>query len=160
MDVLPPHLTALLGSTPRFTEICPKLEFRGALVADLSAAPVGVLADGKPIRSHEHLELVRGGLLYAVAALHPAHIIFQENSTALGSYWHGMLHRREGDFGNACYWFRQAGTIPALRALPAFDPAAFTMLCARSKGATPELLELQVREWETLMLHCLQQALE
>src|SRR4051794_22347579 len=49
------------------------------------------------------LSLVRGGLLYAVDALEPAHAIFQEAHGDLGSYWHGMMHRREGDFDNARY---------------------------------------------------------
>src|SRR4051795_10421415 len=56
--------------------------------------------------------LVRGGLLYAVDAIHEAHTIFQDNNGDLAAYWHGMMHRREGDFDNARYWFRRAGTQP------------------------------------------------
>src|SRR5260221_2990559 len=62
------------------------------------------LAGEKAIGSAAHVALVRGGLHYAVDALDAAHVIFQEAHSDLGSYWHGMMHRREGDLGNARYW--------------------------------------------------------
>ena len=38
-----------------------------------------------------------------------AHNIAQEISTAEGFWIHAYLHRREGDEGNAGYWYRRAG---------------------------------------------------
>lgn len=33
---------------------------------------------------------------------------------ATGAYWHGIMHRMEGDFFNSKYWFRQAWHHPAM----------------------------------------------
>jgi len=41
--------------------------------------------------------------------LHESHAISQRIETASGSFWHAIMHRREGDFGNAKYWFRHVG---------------------------------------------------
>lgn len=37
-----------------------------------------------------------------------AHAIAQNSSTKLGARIHAYLHRKEGDFGNAAYWYRKA----------------------------------------------------
>lgn len=34
---------------------------------------------------------------------------------ATGAYWHGIMHRMEGDFSNGKYWFKQAGKHPAMQ---------------------------------------------
>ena len=40
---------------------------------------------------------------------HRAHEIAQEIDTADAALVHAYLHRREGDAGNAAYWYRRAG---------------------------------------------------
>jgi hypothetical protein len=46
--------------------------------------------------------------------LDPAHALVQDLETAIGMHLHGVMHRREGDFGNARYWFHRAGRVAAL----------------------------------------------
>lgn len=38
-----------------------------------------------------------------------AHDLCQTLSDPAGSWIHAWLHREEGDYGNACYWYARAG---------------------------------------------------
>ena len=51
--------------------------------------------------------LIAAMLWLRVGIIEPAHVIVQEDATQLASYLHGVVHRLEGDFWNAKYWFRQ-----------------------------------------------------
>ena len=41
--------------------------------------------------------------------LDESHRVSQDIDIPSGSFWHGVMHRREGDFSNAKYWFRRVG---------------------------------------------------
>ncbi len=38
-----------------------------------------------------------------------AHEAVQDDGTAEGAWVHAYLHRKDGDLGNAAYWYRRAG---------------------------------------------------
>ncbi|WP_281886043.1 hypothetical protein [Paenibacillus sp. YYML68] len=56
---------------------------------------------------------VKAGLHVWNESLDDSHELSQQLHTREGSYWHGMMHRMEGDYSNADYWFRMAGGHPA-----------------------------------------------
>jgi hypothetical protein len=57
------------------------------------------------------------GLWLLHGFLEQSHSISQSLSTREGSYWHGIMHRREPDYENAKYWFRRVGNHPVLERL-------------------------------------------
>lgn len=87
--------------------------------------------------------------------LHRSHEISQGLPNPTGSWLHGIMHRREGDFENAKYWLRQAARHPALYRMGDFDPIAFVDK-VREAPKSGELLDQQRQEWKTLMSWCLE----
>ena len=44
--------------------------------------------------------------------LDESHQLSQDLHSTEGSYWHGIMHRREPDYSNAKYWYRRFGDHP------------------------------------------------
>jgi hypothetical protein len=64
---------------------------------------------GRPTSGSSLAEAVRAGLLVWNDDLPAAHAIAQGIETATGSFWHAIIHRREGDDSNSAYWWQQTG---------------------------------------------------
>lgn len=63
-------------------------------------------------------------------------------------FLHGIIHRREGDFSNATYWFRQASKI---RSRFINDPEALTTQVSANKEISEELSKTLFDEFKTLL---------
>ena len=103
------------------------------------------------------------GLWLLAGDIDRSHTISQDIHTSTGSFLHGIMHRREGDFGNAKYWFRKVGNHPVLvqiaERLGDLYPDPFAFVDACSQAADDQLAlrcqQAQWIEWQLLMTHIL-----
>ena len=110
-------------------------------------------------------QLCISGLWLLAGDIDRSHDISQGIETPDGSFLHGIMHRREGDFGNAKYWFRRVGEHPVFEEIQQRsegtyeDPFDFIDQCSRavrSGGEAAEQCKLnQWIEWQALILHCI-----
>jgi len=52
----------------------------------------------------------------------------------LADYWHAIIHRRDGDYGNSRYWFGRVGRTPILAEIYGADPAAPALFVERCRA--------------------------
>ncbi len=135
-----------------------------APLPSLSAGPVcRELANWLKLSSGELPSLMTpsaiAGLWLLAGDLDASHAISQDDHSPEGSFWHGVMHRREGDFSNAKYLFRRVGrheVFVQLARTQYGDPYRFVDRCEQAVDPSdPSLMALQWLEWQHLFLHCL-----
>jgi hypothetical protein len=115
----------------------------------------------------EVVPFVQSLLLLTAGDLERAHILVQEATNADGTYIHGIVHRTEGDFDNARYWFRRtpvhpaaaeiyrkaAANSPKIASCTTWDPILVTgwVEASKSTGADEELRAVLAIEAEVML---------
>jgi hypothetical protein len=152
---------------------------------DLARLSVETAFAPKRVMDHEMAQCCLAGLWLGNGFLDQSHTISQGIHTATGSYWHGIMHRRELDFSNAKYWFRRVGEHPVFEELAeesrgiaqgakaagraqylatqsGWDPFRFVDLCQaahKGDGASQGVCRQVERvEWQLLFDFCYRQA--
>ncbi len=150
-DKLTTALKPLLDVLPADQAMTQLVVQRGAS-ADQLAAVETVLRD-PIIAGNTYLQ---AGLWLYVDELDRSHSISQGIDDTTGSYWHGIMHRREGDFGNSHYWFNRVGHHPAMDTIDDYDGHRF--IDEVEAGANPDrLIAIQRAEWNALFNWCTNQ---
>jgi len=176
------NLVVTTGASPEARDMLEMLK-----PVNVLAKPVANASQVSSGRIHAHLAIA--GLWLLHDALDDAHKICQKYEEGEGAqtaaFWHASLHRREGDFSNAKYWYSLAGKHAALNTLAShasqltrefaankmifkitargFDPSAFVDFCeaahedprSHQHGAA---VMLQRLEWQVLMADTIRMA--
>lgn len=93
-----------------------------------SATPQAMLT--VPATSPPDASALMAGLWLWHDHLEESHRISQGIETETGSFWHAIMHRREGDFSNARYWYARCSHHPILAAIAANSAAMLNPLPA------------------------------
>ncbi len=153
--------------------------------SQLAGLTVAELFGGQTIVDADMANCCLAGLWLWHDFLDESHTMSQSIDTTSGSYWHGIMHRREEDFSNAKYWFRKVGghaifprlaelaaeraaafedggASARLRGSGAWDPFHFVDLCQasrRSGGLRNLCQEIARDEWQLLFDYCYRSAI-
>ena len=131
--------------------------------ARLDALTADGLLDRAGMKPGHHEPLLAGLWLWH-DFLDESHAISQGIETPTGSFWHAIMHRREGDFSNAKYWYARCRNHPTLREAgggPWADELVDLVAGVHRNPDDPryaQAVELQRLEWAALFDHCIAEA--
>lgn len=84
-----------------------------ASASDEATRECELLLDSEGLRG----TLTEAALWLLIGELDRSHEVSQTDNSTEGSFWHGIMHRREGDYWNSKYWFRKVAGHKVLRDL-------------------------------------------
>ncbi len=158
--LIPSHLSDYPRSSPdRLIEE----QLQNLVLADLATDP--------SVKTHPdsmmHGRCCQAGLWLLFGFLDESHTISQSIDTPAGSWWHAIMHRLEGDYSNAKYWYRRVGRheveqkiTDRLQAIhgpsSSWNPNEFVDQCRTNAGSrTPntKLNQIAQIEWQELFAY-------
>jgi hypothetical protein len=155
---LPEPLAATLQ--PLFETLPPEAAM-GRLVVPMTSGDeklvqqVEAVLNEPALKDQPHLA---AGLWLYVDELDRSHRISQGLGDQTGAFWHAIMHRREGDFGNSKYWFSRTGHHPAMDNIAGYDAKDFLKRAEKAydsgRNDDPDLADLQREEWARLFEWC------
>lgn len=113
--------------------------WQSATKEELDMVEAAALVAPAPVASADDAQLLKAALCLKHGFLEDCHRIVQRIDSPNAAYWHGIMHRREGDIGNSHYWYRRVGRHPVLEAI----------------GGYPRDATTEQRELELLLAHTL-----
>ncbi len=90
-------------------------------------------------------QAVKAGLFLWNDDLDRCHTIAQDLEDEFGAYLHGVMHRREPDYGNSKYWFRRVGDHPLFLQLHA---AALDLLSGAPELKSTRTALEKAKRWD------------
>jgi len=126
---------------------------------------MSILVGSRPVHTHDVAQALQesvfagrpelaAGLWLYVDDLDRSHKVSQGIIGSTGAYWHGIMHRREGDFSNSRYWMRRVAGHPILESHPELDPDGFIDAVAAANCDDTALVARQREEWRLLFEWC------
>ncbi len=120
--------------TPRTAQEIAALLLARDPLPPLVPAQVFDAALTQEIEATEAPDLVKAGLHLLNDDLAVGHALAQRHEgEPLADYWHAIIHRREGDYGNSRYWFGRVGRSPLLAEVYGPDTNAPAVLVERCR---------------------------
>ncbi len=92
--------------------LVPQEAWNSELTNALESTSLDELFRGESLKNTAFGSAIKSGLLLWNDALNASHNISQGLENQTGSYWHGIMHRREPDYSNSKYWFGRVGAHP------------------------------------------------
>ncbi len=117
-DPLSNKARAVLRIDPQsaYTDLVPRKPGSGEAADLLHTLSPADLVDGK-LANPDDAACLLSGLWLWHDYLDESHTISQQIENETGSFWHAIMHRREGDFGNSKYWYAKCRNHPILASM-------------------------------------------